>query len=373
MRSILTSELLEKLTADAKNLWPEKFDIYENIVNKCCFSICYDVIVKYKLFRKKGETLSYEDIKKAVNLSPSADYLMSKILSILIEEGILSYSNGFYTCLKTADIEGPAELLVKMTRTFPQEGSPFQWIARAYSGIFSVLSGDVYPEDVMFPWGSFELVEEFYNTSEVYGFYSKLAGITVKRVIEDVFKSKIVMLEAGAGTGNGTANVLNNISTKFEKYIYTDISRGLLKSSKEKFSSFDFMEYKIFDVSKDLSVQNIKPETADIILAVNVLHATADVTASVKNLKSILKPGGVLVLSEIAPPPGSTYRFMDLTFGLLPSYSSYTDKDLRPSGPILRPEKWLEVLMNCGFREYDAVPYDRLDNADRGGVVLAVK
>lgn len=373
MKKHLNAEFIDLLTQDAIDVWPKHFNEYEEVFNKCCFAICLDIIKRFGLFKKVGEEETYDSICKKVGIASQAEYLFNKILYILIEEGVLEFTGVKYISRKTVDMEGAAELLVSVTRQYPGEGAPFQWLARAYSGMYDFITGKVYPEDIMFPWGSFELVEDVYYSSEVYGFYSKLAGRTIRHLVEQVYQDNVTMLEVGAGTGNGTAHVFEWGAAKFAKYYFTDISRSLLKGSKKRFEQYQFIDYKLFDITKEYKEQGFEPNSIDIILAVNVLHATDNVFEVVKSLRTLLKEGGSLVIAEIAPPPGSIYRYMELTFGLLPSYNSYKDKEERPVSCIIRPEQWVEIFRQAGFIECEAVPYDKAGFSDRGGVVIGTK
>ncbi len=368
------------MVQDAKSFWPSNWPEIEKMFNRCSFSISVDIIMKHlELFHKKNDFETLETIKNKINLFSDAEYVFQKMLDILCEEKILEKKDNGYICLDAEpDIESPAEALVIATRKIPEEGAPFQWLARGYGGLVQFIKGKLYGEEVMFPWNDFSLVEDVYYTSNVYGFWSKLAGKVVKRIIENKYNNKITVLEIGAGTGNGTYNVfenVENVSKKFEKYIFTDISKALTKKAKksEYFQKYDFIEYKQLDVTKDLSDQEIDQESADILLAVNVLHATDNLLTGCKSFYKLVKKGGYVVLGEIAPPADGLYRYMELTFGLLASYNNYNDKDIRPNCPIIRPDKWIEIFKKAGFSDVIAIPHNKLEGCDRGGVVIAQK
>jgi ubiquinone/menaquinone biosynthesis C-methylase UbiE len=239
----------------------------------------------------------------------------------------------------------------------------------------SFITGNLYAEEVMLPFGSFKLLEQVYNTSNVYGFYSRLAARAVKRIVETKFNSPVTLLEVGAGTGNGTENVLNQTNDRFKKYIFTDVSKSLVQMGRRRFKKkkYDFLEYQELDISGDSSFRTMQEQQIDIILGVNVFHATDDIICSLNNANRILKKGGILILSEIAPPCDSIYRYMEFTFGLLPSYSMYRDKDIRPLAPIIRPEQWANALEKTGFSDILTIPGTRSDKMDRGGIVIGIK
>lgn len=367
------TDLVKQMVADAQSVWPQNFGDIENTFNQCSLSICVNIMKQFGIFQKKGQSLDWLDIKKKAGLVKEGEYIIKHILFILCEEGILEKKDDTYICLKVVDMENPAEILVKVTRHFPGEGAAFQWLARAYEGTADVVQGKIPAEDIMFPWGSFELVEDVYFSSKVYGYYSLLAGLVVKRLCDDLYGNKVCLLEVGAGTGNGTACVLEHSSQSFSRYINSDISRSLLKKSKKRFKEYDFMEYKMLDINKDLAEQGMEKESMDIILAVNVVHALDNTVESLKNLYPLLKKNGCLILAEIAPPKNSIYRYMELTFGLLASYYHRDDTDLRPVSAIIRPDKWQEIMKMAGLINTIAVPGNRADGIDRGGVVIGFK
>ena len=67
------------------------------------------------------------------------------MLDILCEESVLENNNGKYICKEAdVDIESPAECLVEATRKIPNEGAPFQWLARGYGGLLHFINGKLY-------------------------------------------------------------------------------------------------------------------------------------------------------------------------------------------------------------------------------------
>ncbi len=376
MSSSFEPGLIENLAEDAHRVWPANFADIEAMFNRCCFAIAFGSVRRLGLFGAQGEFETMESIREKAGLFKDAEYVMGHVLRILCDEGVLQARDGGWECVDPEPyVDTPAESLVIATRTFPEEGAPFQWLARSADGLVGFMKGEVYAEEVMFPMGSFGLVEEVYNTSNVYGFYSRLAGLAIGRLLREVFAKPVTLLELGAGTGNGTENVLRTVSEGFEKYFFTDVSKSLVQLGQRRFKKrgFDFLEYRTFDACAVHVEQQFDEESVDIVLAVNVLHATNDIDAGLENIHRLLRPDGVLVLSEIAPPRGGIYRYMELTFGLLPSYNVYNDRARRPVSPIIRPNEWAEALGRAGFGAVEAIPGARWDTIDRGGLLIAAK
>ena len=372
---------IKKLVDDAKSVWPANWPEIEEMFDRCSFSASVDIIMKkFQLFQKKDDFETIDSIDKKIKIFDDAKYVFTKMLDILCEEKVLAKKDNGYICINDdPEIESPAEALVIATRKIPSEGAPFQWLSRGIGGLYDFICGRLYGEEVMFgPYSDFTLTEEVYFNSNVYGFWSILAGKTVKRLIEELHDRKITILEIGAGTGNGTFNVFENtenVNDKFEKYIFTDVNKNFLRKAKKSdyFSKFDFIEYKELDATKDILEQGFEKNMVDIVLAVNVLHASDNLLEGCKTAYKLVKEGGYVVLGEIAPPPDGLYRYMELTFGLLASYNKYNDIEERPDCPIIRPDKWIEVFKKAGFKDVIAIPHNRLEGCDRGGVVIAKK
>lgn len=377
---MFSKEIINEMLEDAKIVWPDRWPVIEKYFQTCSFAIAVDNVMKLAgFFGKKEEVRTFDEMCSEFDMFEPAKYVFKKMLDILVEENVLEFKDGTYKCLDPQpDVQPAAECLVEAVREVPEEGAAFQWLARGAGGIYPFMKGKITGEEAMFgPWADFTLVGEVYYSSEVYGFWSKLAAKVGKKVISEKFNGKkITALEVGAGTGNGTTELFNSIGNPenvFERYIFTDIHKRLVKKTSKSFKDYPFMEFEGLDLTKPLDDQEIKLESIDYLYAINVMHAINDISEACKSMYDLVKKDGVVVLGEISPPKGRLYRYMELTFGLLGSYFEYDDKDLRPLSPILRPEQWIDYLKKAGFRDAVAIPGDLIDGCDRGGAVIAVK
>ncbi|MCG8573082.1 MAG: class I SAM-dependent methyltransferase [Spirochaetes bacterium] len=375
---MLKQQVIDKLLEDAKELYPSRWPEIEKHFQRCCLAISVDSVMwDYGFFQKKGEEETFTSMLEKGHINPDAKYVFQKMLDMMVEENILAADGEKYTCLDPEpDVMSPAEWLVEAVKEIPEEWAAFQWLARGGGGIKRFLRGKFSGEEIMFPWGDFALVGQVYFTSETYCFWSKLAAKAMAEVINNQFDKKIEILEIGAGTGSGTTELFTNLGNpadKFEKYVFTDIHRRLVKKTSKNFTDYqDFMEFKALDVTVPLEEQEVSLASADILYAVNVMHAINDIEKACKTMHDLVADNGYAVLGEIAPPEGKLYRYMELTFGLLASYYQYNDHHLRPQSPLLRPNQWIEYLKKAGFSEAIAIPGDYWED-DRGGVVIARK
>ena len=117
---------------------------------------------------------------------------------------------------------------------------------------------------------------------------------------------QIKVLEIGAGTGGTTYSILqalggaNGSKPRFDSYDFTDISPAFFEKAKDRFIPWGHrIQYSKLDIQDDPVPQGFRPEIYDLVIAANVLHATARIDHSLANVRRLLKPGGKLLLIEI--------------------------------------------------------------------------
>ncbi|KAK0112802.1 hypothetical protein ONS95_014533 [Cadophora gregata] len=166
------------------------------------------------------------------------------------------------------------------------------------------------------------------------------------------------ILEIGAGAGGTTEAILSQIVREgelppYSVYTYTDISPGFFPRARERFSDAPNIEYKLFDVSNDPLSQGFEADSYDLILAPYVVHATANLQQTLKNLHKVLKPDGRLLLSE----PAAIGRSPNFIFGTFASWW-FGEADGREWEPFVSINRWNDELKASGFTGADNVVYD---------------
>ncbi|KAJ3957697.1 hypothetical protein N0V92_005716 [Colletotrichum tropicale] len=181
-------------------------------------------------------------------------------------------------------------------------------------------------------------------------------------IIEDFIESfkhkkSMKILEVGAGTGGTTTVVLNALGDRSEvsaclsQYTYTDISSGFFEPAEEDFKEWAaFLDFKVLNIEKDPVKQGITPGIYDLVIANNVLHATTSIDACLANCRTMLKPGGTLLLVELT----GTMARVPLIFGTLSGLWNGVN-DNRNWGPMLTEQGWQTRLQQQGFTGLDMV------------------
>src|SRR5262249_4705816 len=92
----------------------------------------------------------------------------------------------------------------------------------------------------------------------------------------------------------------------------------------------------------------------DLVIAANVLHATLDLRQTLRHVRQLLAPGGLLLLLE------NTARsaWVDVIWGLTPGWWRFADHDLRPAYPLLSESQWHGLLEESGFAAVEGLAAD---------------
>jgi hypothetical protein len=158
------------------------------------------------------------------------------------------------------------------------------------------------------------------------------------------------VLEIGAGTGATTQAVAAALPPS-AAYHFTDISDLFLERARARFAGYPNMSYGRFDFDVSLADQGYAPGQYDLIVAANAVHACTDLATTLREIRTLLAPGGMLALVESTTP----FAWFDFTTCLIEGWRKHAD-GLRTDGPLLRPEAWRRALIEAGFAEVGAWP-----------------
>ncbi|OAA66673.1 BcPKS5, polyketide synthase [Niveomyces insectorum RCEF 264] len=162
------------------------------------------------------------------------------------------------------------------------------------------------------------------------------------------------LFEAGAGTGSTTRPILGALKGAFASYTFTDISAGFVSRAQEQFERYEFadrLNFATFDADQPADRQGFALGAYDIVIASNILHATADLDDTMDNIRGLLRPGGYLIALEIVSehPVG-----MNATLGGLPGWWAGADADpRRTDGPCLTLDQWDALVRRHSFGGID--------------------
>ncbi|KAI0020262.1 hypothetical protein F4780DRAFT_742638 [Xylariomycetidae sp. FL0641] len=224
-------------------------------------------------------------------------------------------------------------------------------IAKDLKGI---LTGKVDPLSLAFDTS---LAAEWYDSV-----FETLSDSRFRVLLELVVheKANLSIIEVGAGTGAWTAFILRFLrdfekrtgQTAYLEYVYTDISTAFFEKAECRFSEFkERMSFKPYNLERRALDQGFEPHTFDLVIAGSVLHATADLPATIRNVRQLLKPGGHLISAEPVKPEKLLTNF---AFGVFPGWGA-AKEGWRTFSPVVGKGTWDKLLEENGFSGTDLV------------------
>ena len=294
---------------------------------------------------RRGDPVRVADLGATLGVPSRYHRLLHRLLGILHEVGALQRNgDGWVVQELPPDDVSPA---LSAQAHFDASPARFDVARRCGDALDRVLLGAVDPLELLFPGGSSAEAESLYrDTPEAKGF-NQLVREAVRALQAQMPAARTLnVLEVGGGTGGTTAWVAPVLDAERTHYLFTDVGRLLVERARERFSGArPYMQFALFDLEQDPAAQAPGGRRYDLILASNVVHATADLRRTLRHLRSLLAPGGMLLILEVA----GRERWIDLTFGLTNGWWRFTDTELRRDYPLLSRESWVALLASEGF------------------------
>lgn len=174
----------------------------------------------------------------------------------------------------------------------------------------AILDGEIEPLSIML---QDSLLENFYRNHEPAKCGHDLNMEVLRKMAHQNPGMRI--LEIGAGTGSHTVSSLGGLGRSFAQYDFTDISTGFFQKAQEELREWgERIGYRKLDIEEDPISQGFEPESYDLVIAGNVLHATKNMTVTMRNVRALLRPGGKALIGEVT----SKLLYHTIIFGTLP-------------------------------------------------------
>lgn len=227
-----------------------------------------------------------------------------------------------------------------------------RYILHASSLVEGVLRGEESPLSTLFPEGSFEMASDLYEGAGQLRYVNGIAADALEGwVAARPPGAPVRVLEIGAGTGGTTSSLIPRLPAHRSSYEYTDVSDIFLDWGARKFADTPFLRTSRFDVELDPRSQGIEPGSHDVVVGSNVIHAVRDLRATLRRVRSLLAPGGLLILVEST----GHLPWHDITTGMIEGWQRFED-ELRADGPLLEAGIWLDLFSDAGFHDAAAFP-----------------
>lgn len=295
------------------------------------------------------ESCDLEEIVTRIGITSDYVELLRRWLDRLVSSGQLAKKGTVYSSLKALSAPALETMWREAETLFSDNKGLFNYIRHCARIMGDVVSGRESALETLFPGGEFDLAEELYERSQTMRYINGVAAAAVS-AFGAAASRPLHVLEIGAGTGATTQAVAAALPAS-ATYHFTDVSDIFLERARARFVSYPKMRFGRFDLDTPLDGQGYERGQFDLIISANAVHACTDLAATLREIRSLLAPGGIFVLVESTTP----FAWFDFTTCLIEGWRKHAD-NLRTDGPLLRPELWRRALVEAGFAEVGAWP-----------------
>ncbi|KAE8150730.1 hypothetical protein BDV25DRAFT_139560 [Aspergillus avenaceus] len=158
------------------------------------------------------------------------------------------------------------------------------------------------------------------------------------------------VLEIGAGEGDATKPVLKALNGNITSYTLTNVDMVRLDTVRSEIAAIPGEKlFKTLDIEQDPVQQGFTAGYYDVVVATNSLHQMPELEETLRHVRSLIRPGGYLVLLE---PTGSDSLALALGGCLSPSWFAGIEAS-RKHSPFASQKLWDTVLRDSGFSGID--------------------
>ncbi|MET8042732.1 amino acid adenylation domain-containing protein [Micromonospora sp. NPDC005215] len=330
-----------------------EFDGVWASLTSLCLPVVARTFAQLGAFDRAGAEVTAEEIVAGGGVRTEHRGLVCHWLEALAGEGLLDRTGSDrYRCREPFDL---AALDATVRAGFADLAATgpgrvlADYLAACAERQLDLLRGRVSPLELLMPEGGFHVTGMLYADNPVSLVQNAVVAAVVARACA---AGATRVLEVGAGTGATTAHVLAALPGEGVRYRFTDVSTFFTERARRAFADYPFVDFTPYDVDREPSGQGIARGSMDVVVAANVLHDARDLSLTLRHLRGVLSPGGVLVLLE-----GTENTLLQtITVGFLEGFSRHAgQRDL----PLLTAPEWREELTAAGFAQAAAIPGDR--------------
>lgn len=347
-------------------------ELYRHYMNSLTIAYAAEALARLGAFNTPGESHSIDELMFKTNIAEPYRKWLTRCLHFLVDDGRLKQDGERFTNFEPLTARSSQTVLAEIEKVVQSlDGEAISMLQpfislyrRVGENLPSIVTGGMHQAQLIFAEGESEFAEKIYDQ----GFehcYRAAAGVFQHVVDSHDKATKVKVLEVGAGVGSMTSYLLPLLDADHASYHYTDISNFFLNSARKRFSEYDFVSYALLDLEQNLQIQGYTEHSFDVIIAADVLHDTRNVRDTLRNLKTLLAPGGVLMFVEHT----NFEPRHNLDMGLAQGFDRFEDYELRKLHPLLSLRQWWDVLRETGFVQYGEVNYAATSHSQR--VIIA--
>jgi acyl transferase domain-containing protein len=330
----------------ALHSFPERWRTLDRLTT----AIVASTLRKLEAFPTPQEAISAEELVGRLGILPRYRWLFGRWTNRLADAGLLRRDGERYVADVPLD-DGGLEAAWKRARDVLGDW-PFMidYLENCERLLPAVVTGGANAIETLYPNGSSDIADALYRDSVMPRYYHTLAGAIVSAYLETLGSGTVRALQVGATRGI-TATLRPLVEGPGGSYHVSELPDLVPTSAAENFDESRGSMAGPREAADGTDRQSNETVSYDLIIAANLAHAFDDVSGTLRRLRSMLVPGGLLLLVEVT----SYLDWFDVSTALLDGWDRRED-GLRSDHPILAATAWEEALRGAGFAEVAAFP-----------------
>ncbi len=317
--------------------------------------IAATALAELGLFRTAGECHTVASLAAAAGLSAARAPVLAQWLDLLVAHGWLSQRDApadayrATTAFDAGRLRADTDALLAGLTREGHYAALADMLCTAAKHQLDFLRGEMQALELLFPSGSSSVADIIYQRLPIMAQQNTAAAAVLKEIADRL--PFIRVLEVGAGVGGTTASLLPMLPPDRTHYCYTDVSTAFFDIGRTRYADYPFIDYRLLDMNQHPQSQGFGANEFDVVVAANVLHNAAHLRRTLRELRGLLKPGGVLMLLETV----RTSPIQMVTIVHLESFGHSEDASAR-RGTMVMMDEWRTSLHRAGFRGLTSIP-----------------
>ncbi|KAL6824756.1 S-adenosyl-L-methionine-dependent methyltransferase [Trichoderma sp. SZMC 28015] len=290
------------------------------------------------------------DRLKRVPYLPKYDKFMDLFYELLREQALIEMDGSeIVRAAQSCPTKSATELLEDLLQDEPSHAPEFNLVQVTGPSLADCLSGK--QDGIALIFGTAQgrqRVSDLYALSPINRVWIEQLAYFLEQLVKRVPQNgqPLRIMELGAGTGGTTSTVIPVLARLGVPIVYTmtDISASLVAAAKRKYREYPFMQFKVVDVESQPDPELLRSQ--HIILSTACIHATRSLPVSLKNIHSMLRPDGFVMLLEQT----QQIPWVDFVFGLLEGWWLFEDGRHHALAPVTH---WEKIMKQVGFGHVD--------------------
>lgn len=351
------AEQLTKMIADFSITPLQPDSLLVTQFNKLCAVYIIHFWQKCGFVFVSGQQFDLDSLAKQLNLDAAFRPFVGWFAQVLVVDGYLSQQGEQFTVLLSADevpaIEPLYSAILAQQHTFR---GTIELLQHCVEGYYAGLKGEVPGVSILYPEGSGDLLANAGLNTFAHSLREPQMHFLAEKIVE-LAKYKngktLRILEVGVGDGILASIVAPALTDFAIEYTATDLSPLFAEKNRQKAkaSGLDFCQFKTLDISQNPLPQGFIAGEYDLILGLDVVHATENIKTTLGHLQSLLAPGGSIALIEAV----LERRWITMIWGLAEGWWNYKDNRIESHSPLLSTSGWSDVMLASGFESVETI------------------